>query len=361
MSIPGAGVHRRDFLDILSRHGASGLEGDVAQAIASLFSKYSPDVHIDRLGNVIAHVCASDTATPVELRPRVLLTAHMDEIALMVTEITDGGFLRVTETGGFDARTLVGQEVVVHGKEPIVGIVGSTPPHLSSAKDRSHAATLADLYIDVAMKQTRVEEFVQIGDRVTVRRSPLSLQNDRISAKAADNRSSIAILLECLASLQELKHPVELHVAATVQEEFGMVGARTVAHHLQPDIAIAADVTFGALPGQAPHESFRLGYGATISYGPRIHRRVFERLRDTAVQLDIPYQIEVLNNATGTEVDVLQVVGNGIAVGLVGIPLRYMHTAVETVDYADIALCGRLLANTVASFDHAFVEELSCY
>lgn len=361
MNMPVAGLHRHDFFDILNRHGASGLEHDVAQAVSVVFKNYTSDVSIDRLGNVIAHVPASDTRIGIGQHPRVLLTAHMDEIALMVNEITVDGFIRVTQTGGFDARTLVGQEVVVHGRESVTGIVGSTPPHLSTCKDKNRAVTLEDLYIDVAMKRDRVAKSIQIGDRVTVRRQPAALQNDRITGKAADNRASVAILMECLAHLQDLKNSVELDVVATVQEEFGMVGARTVAYRLQPDIAIAVDVTFGALPGQAPQESLPLGQGPTIGRGSRIHPRVFQRIRDTATEVGIPYQVEVLPNSTGTEVDVLQVVGAGIAVGLVGVPLRYMHTAVETVDYRDIAACGKLLAYTIATIDQAFVEELSCY
>lgn len=361
MSGIATGQHLDDFLEILSQHGGSGFEQSVGNTIRTSFSRYTDDIQTDQLGNLIAHISGGGDPAKKGVRPRILLSAHMDEIALMVTEITEDGFLRVAETGGFDARTLVGQEVVVHATQRVLGIIGSKPPHLTTPEERKHAVSLEDLYIDVAMRASNVRDQIQIGDRVTIAREPLTLQQGRIAGKALDNRASIAILLECMAHLQGVVHHAEVDFVATVQEEFGMVGAQTAGYRLKPDIAIAVDVTFGALPGQAPHESFALGAGPVITMGPTIHRKVFQGLRETAVQQRIPFQVEVSQGSTGTEADVLQLVAQGLAVGIVGVPIRYMHTSVETVTYDDIVACGQLLAHYIASLDETVVEGLTCY
>lgn len=355
------------FLDLLDSHAGSGFEQAIAGKMRSVLSRYTSDIQTDTVGNVIARV-SGESFAPVDAgasastrRPRVMLSAHMDEISLIVTSIEPGGHLHVWDLYGFDARALVGQEVLVHGDTPLLGIVGSKPPHLSTPEERKQAVPIEDLYIDLAMPESMVRDHVRIGDRLTLRRQTLELQNGRIASKAVDNRASLAVVLECLEALRQLRHTADVYAVATVQEEVRMHGAKTAAYGVAPDIAIAIDVTFGSLPGQAPEDSFELGSGPVITMGPNIHPKVFRALRDTANRQTIPFQIEVSQGPTGTDAAALQIAREGIATGLVGVAIRYMHTSVETVSYNDIVLCGRLLAHYIAGVDMEEVEGLSCY
>lgn len=351
-------THYEDFLKLISSHGGPGFEEAVGKMIEGLFGQYSNHVETDVMGNVIALIPGEGQATR---RPRILLTAHMDEIALVVTKIEEGGFLRVAQSGGFDPRTLLGQEVVVHGQQALHGIIGSKPPHLTSPEERKKAAPLSDLYIDLALPEKRVRERVTIGDRVTLFREPMALLNDRVSGKVLDNRTSVAVLLECMKHLKTLHHEADCYAVATVQEEVGIRGARTVAYAINPDIGIGVDVTFAEMPGQDPDDSAIIGNGPAITFGPNIHPRVFRGLKQTAEKHGIPYQIELSQRPTGTDANPIQITRDGIAAGLVGIAIRYMHTSVETGSYPDIVEAGRLLAHYIASIGESEVEELSCY
>lgn len=349
--------HKSSFLTLLQCHGGPGFEHAVADEIRTVFSQYTSAIETDVLGSLIAHIPGQGEGR----KPRVLLAAHMDEIALIVTKIDKGGFLRVAEAGGFDARTLVGQEVVVHSKPPLRGIVGSKPPHLLTPGESDNAPKLDDLYIDLAMSETQVRERINVGDRVTLHRDALPLMNGRIAGKALDDRACVAVIYECLACLERLQHRADVTVAASVQEEVGMRGAAVLGYAQNPDIAIALDVTFGDMPGQAPDESFKLGHGPVITMGPTIHPKVFSGLRDTAKRHRVPYQIELSQASTGTDAWAFQIARDGIASGVVGVALRYMHTSVEVIAYDDIVECGRLLAHYIASIDDKAVEELTCY
>ncbi len=349
--------HRETLLNILATHGGPGFEQEVREAIRVAFLSYTGDIRTDKLGNLIA--CVHGTG---EVRhPRVMLSAHMDEIALIVTKVEIGGFLRVAQTGGFDPRTLVGQEVVVHGKERLHGIVGSKPPHLTSPEERKQAAPLEDLYIDIAMSEEQARHLVTVGDRVTLFRETMSLLNGRISSKALDNRTSIAVILECLRHLEQMKHSADVYAVASVQEEVGVRGATTAGYGIHPDIAIAIDVTFADMPGQAPDESFKMGKGPAVTFGPNIHPKVFAGFKRAAKTHQVPYQIEFSQSPTSTDARAFQIAREGIASGLVGIAIRYMHTSVETGSYDDIVECGRLLAHYIAELTPSDVEELTCY
>ncbi|MCL6637049.1 MAG: M20/M25/M40 family metallo-hydrolase [Alicyclobacillus sp.] len=361
--------HRSTFMELLALPGGPGFEEAVAERIHRAFLAYTHQVETDHMGNVLAYVPGSATPVPTDLgehlaptvRPRVLLAAHMDEIALMVTRIESGGFLRLAQTGGFDARTLLSQEVWVHGRQTLLGVIGAQPPHLSTSEERQQTPSLDDLYVDLALPEARVRELVRPGDRVTLARTPYELLNGRISGKALDNRASVAILLECLEHLRSLRHTADVWAVATVQEEVGMRGASVVGYRLQPHIALAVDVTFAEFPGQAPDESFPLGSGPAIAFGPNVHPKVFAGLRAAATRHRVPFHIEFTQGPTGTDARVLQLTASGLATGLVGIPIRYMHCSVETAVYDDIVECGRLLAHYLADLTMADVEGLTCY
>jgi endoglucanase len=346
----------KQFLkDICEAPGVSGYEHNVAKLVNRAFLDYVDESRQDRLGNVVFYKKGGG-----ETRPRILLAAHMDEIGLMVTKVEKGGFLRFSAIGGIDPRTIVGQEVMLYGKETLPGVIGVKPPHLMTAEDAGKAHKMDDLHIDVAMSEERVKKVVSVGDLAVIRRELIDLAGNSIAAKALDDRAGLAVLLTCLMELKRLQHTADVFAVATVQEEVGVRGAATATYGVVPDIGIAVDVTHGEMPGVPEHETSKMGKGPALTLGPNIHPQVGSEIIRIAKEYKIPYQLEVASGPTGTDARAIQVTRGGIPTGLVSIPLRYMHTSVELVDLEDIKQAGRLLAYFIAAVDQAFVEGLSC-
>ncbi len=334
--------------------GVSGYEAELRGLVRKAFAPWADEVREDVLGNVIALKRGTGAG---ERRRKVLLAGHLDEIGLMVTQL-DGGFIRFTQVGGFDPRTLLAQEVVVHGREPLPGIVGARPPHVLPAEARSKPVPWDELFIDVGLDEKRLAEMVQVGDLITIRRSMCELENDRLTGKAFDDRAAVVAIAHCLELLANLKHAWDVYAVATVQEETGLKGAMTSAYGVSPDIGIAIDVGFGAMPGQSELDSIGMGEGPSIAFGPTSHPAIHAQLVQVAKENEIPHQIEPMPGASGTDAWAIQVVRDGIPTGLLSIPLRYMHTSVETLVAQDIARTGRLLAHFIASLDDAFADRL---
>ncbi|MCY0869438.1 MAG: M20/M25/M40 family metallo-hydrolase, partial [Firmicutes bacterium] len=307
--------------------GPSADEDAVAAFVKARAADLTDACETDALGNLTLLRRGSD-----EQGARIMLAAHMDEISLLVQRIDDRGFVQMSAAGGFDPRTLLGQEVVVHGREQVRGVIGAKPPHLTSPAERKKAVPLKDLFVDFGMPAPRVRELVRVGDRVTLHRETRALIGERISGKAMDDRASVVAMLLCLEELARLQVGAHTHAVATVQEEIGCKGARVAAHGLNPDLAIAIDVCHGDSPGVPDDLTFKLGEGPVLTCGPHIHPKLFERLQAVAQRENIPVQVEYEPGATSTDADPIAIAKEGIPTALVSIPLRYMHTSVETVD-----------------------------
>ena len=334
--------------------GVSGYEAELRGLVRQALSPWADEVREDVLGNVIALKRGAGTG---EHRHKVMLAGHMDEIGLMVTQL-EGAFIRFTQVGGIDQRTLLAQEVVVHGRQPLPGIIGTRPPHVLPPEARNKPVPWDELFIDVGLDAKRLPELVQVGDLITIRRSMSELENDRLSGKAFDDRAAVVAIAHGLELLAGLKHEWDVYAVATVQEETGLKGAMTSAYGVQPDVGIAIDVGFGAMPGQSEMDSIQMGKGPSIAFGPTAHPAVQEQLVSVAKAHEIPHQIEPMPGASGTDAWAIQVVREGIPTGLLSIPLRYMHTSVETLVAQDVTRTGRLLAHFVASLDAAFADRL---
>ncbi|NLM45517.1 MAG: M42 family metallopeptidase [Firmicutes bacterium] len=346
----------KNFLQaVTAAPGISGYEALAAELIKAELCAYADEVRQDRLGNVV--FLKKGTG---DNRPRVLLAAHMDEIGLMVTKIEEGGFLRFTSVGGIDPRTIVGQEVVVFGKERLNAVVGAKPPHLTDEEERNKAYSMEDLFIDLALPEERVRRLVAIGDLAMIRRELVQLRGEVLAGKAMDDRAGVAVLAVCLEELARLHHTADVYAVATVQEEVGVRGAATSTYGIVPDLGIAVDVTHGDMPGVPEHETCKLGKGPAITVGPNIHPKIGNELVAVAKDRKIPYQLEVAAGPTGTDARAIQISRGGIPTGLVSVPLRYMHTSVELLDTEDIKMAGRLLAYFIAGLQMKFVEDLSC-
>lgn len=348
----------REFLTSLSRTaGVAGSEEQVSGLVAEVFGPLVSEVRVDKLGNCVALKEGSGQAP----RPRVLLAAHMDEIGLMVTKVEERGFLRFTRVGGVDQRTLPAQEVLVHGRQTLPGVIGVKPPHIMSRDEMKKAIKLEDMFIDLGLPEERVRELVRVGDFISLRREPVSLLNNRLAGKAMDDRVGVAVLLETLKELNRLLHAADVYAVATVQEEVGLRGATTATFGLEPQIGVAIDVTFAETPGLSEAEAFAMDKGPAIAVGPNVHPVLYRFLTRTAEDLGMPWQVEVAGGSTGTDAWAMQVSRSGVATAVVSVPVRYMHTSVELVSLGDIRKAGRLLAHFIAGIDSELVGGLGCF
>jgi len=347
-------LETKEFLRRLSEgSGVSGYEGGLAGLVREGLSPYAGEVTSDALGNCIVLRSGSGP----DPRPKIMLAAHVDEIGLMVTKVEDRGFLRFSQIGGFDPRTLVAQEVTVHGRRPLRGIIGVKPPHILTDEERKKAPKLEELFIDVGYAEEEVRSLVQVGDVVTLAREFIELQGELVSGKSLDDRAGVVCLLECLRRLDGMRHDADVYAVATTQEEVGLRGATTGAFGVSPDLAVALDVCHAG-PGLPEHDSTELGKGPAIAIGANIHPRIHELLVKVADDYNIPHQPEVAPGRTGTDAWAINITREGIPCGLIGLPLRYMHTSVETGSMADFVQAGRLLAEFCARVDWAFMEGL---
>lgn len=334
--------------------GISGHEWPVRETIRAAWEGLADAFEVDRLGTLLA-TRHGNGETP---RRRVLVTAHMDEIGLMVTRV-EGAFLRVTNVGGIDRRVLLSQPVVVHGEESLPGLIGSRPPHVLPASERSQYPAMDDLVVDTGLDEETLTRLVPIGTPITFAQEPVKLGNDLISAKALDNRASVAALTGLLDELQDRAHAWDVLIAATVQEEVTLGGGQTIAWRVRPDIAIVVDVTFGTGSGVGEDDGFKLGEGPSIVIGPNAHPKLFDMLREKAEQLDIDLHPEPAPRSSGTEAWPIQVSRDGVPTAILGIPIRNMHTPVEIVALKDIRRVVRLIAAFVGDLDETTLGKLA--
>jgi tetrahedral aminopeptidase len=351
-----------DLFPILQRltetAAPSGNETAVAELIGELWQPYVDSLSHDRLGNLVFFKQGQGP----EPRPRLMLAAHMDEIGLMVKNLVqqgESGFLEVTSIGGVDRRHLYGQTVVVHGKRPLPGILGALPNKMLPEKRRTSTHSYEELVVDVGLPFKEVRELVTIGDFVSFRQPLQKLHGRRVAGKALDNRASVAAVTVCLDYLHGRSHHWDLLAVATVQEEVGLRGAFTSAYDQRPDAAIAIDVTFGKGPGATDHNAFDLGGGPVIDLGPNVHPGMYQALKDAAKALEMTIHTGTHSRGSGTDAYALQIAREGIPTGIVSIPLRYMHTMVESLDMNDIERAGRLLGEFTARLDDKFLDELA--
>ena len=348
----------KEFLRKLSNgDGISGFEYRIKDTIIDAFKEYSDEIQVDKLGSVIVLKKGSGKG-----KIKIMVATHMDEIGFMVKAIEDNGFLRFTSIGGIDPRTILAQEVMVHGKESILGIIGSKPPHLQSEEEQKKTIKMEDMIIDLGFTKEKVSQLVEIGDSITINRKMVDLLNNRVSGKAMDDRAGVLAAYELLKLLNEINHYADVYLVATVQEEVTMSGASTSAYSINPDIGIAVDVGFGATPELSKSDSLELGEGPGITLGGNIHPGLRKRLMEVSKEFNIKTQIEVDAGPTGTDASAIQITRAGIPSLVLSIPLRYMHTSVEVLDLEDISSTAKLLAfyiNSIKNEDE--LEALLCY
>lgn len=335
--------------------GVSGFEVDLANYIKKKFKGYCDDVEIDKFFNVSGIIKGSG-----ENKKKIMISAHCDEIGLLVKSIDENGFIKLTNIGGIDSKILPAQEVVIHGRRDIYGVIGAKPPHLLKQDEIKKAVKKEDLSIDTGMNCDKVKELISIGDVVTFKAVPSSLTGNKISSKSIDNRCGIVTLLKVMSEISKFKIHNDVCFIASTQEEVGLRGITTAAYNIQPDIAVVVDACHGDIPDVSKDEVYALGKGPAIGIGPNLNKEVTKILLNTAKDENIPYQIDVEAGDSGTEAWAIQVSRSGIPTVLVSIPVRYMHTPIETVHTDDIKNAGKLIVYFINSVDTG-LGELLCY
>jgi tetrahedral aminopeptidase len=331
--------------------GITGYRGpnQIQELVAAELSPYVDQVERDRMGSVIGIKRGQALEAP---HRKIMLAAHLDEIGAVVTKI-DKGFLRFSQVGGLDDRILMGQEVTVHGRRDLPGLIGSVPPHLLGKTEDQ--VELHEMQIDVGLPPDQVGQMVRIGDLVSFKQTPVELLNGLLSGKAMDNRCSIAAMIVCLQELSKRQHRWDVYAVATADEEWGgYVGATTQAYAIRPDVAIALDVTFA----NVDEIEVKLNRGPVISRGPSNHPVLRERLQKICDDLELKYQSEMMPSGAGTDAYAIEISREGVPTILISIPSRYMHSPVETIHPKDVERAGRLMAYFIAGLDDAFVETL---
>ena len=322
---------------LCSLSGPSGFEQPVARAAAELLRPWVEEVTLSPAG-VLGVLPSKKTGAK-----KLLLDAHLDEVGLIVTGHEEG-FLTFASLGGVDPRILPDREVLILTEPPMLGVVACLPPHIQTREDMDKAQPMKELYLDVGLSQEEAQRLIPVGTPVVCRGSCQKLGEDLLWGKAMDDRACFALLLHTLELLKGQELDVDLYVLGSAQEETHSTGAITAAYGVVPDLCVAVDVTHGDSPDAGKNETFKLGGGPVLGLGPNCTRWMAKRMEDKAKELDMDIQKEVMSGSSGTNGWPLQVSREGIATAVLSIPLRYMHTHMETVCRWDLEDAARLLA-----------------
>jgi putative aminopeptidase FrvX len=327
---------------LLSTPGPSGNEGAAAKVWREEAGGFA-EVGGDRMGNSFATLNPGGS-------PRVMLSGHIDEIGMMVTHVDENGLLRFTGVGGWDPQVLVGQRVRIQARDgEVMGVIGKKAIHVMEPEERKKVSEIKSLWIDIGARDgDEAKGMVRVGDVGVVDQDLLELPNDRIASRSLDNRMGAFVVLEALRLLSEEEGVnAEVVAVASVQEEIGLYGARGAAFGLDPDAAIAVDVTHATdTPGVSKNENgdHALGSGPVIKRATNLSPIVSDGLIAAAEEAGIDYTLEADARSTGTDADAIQFTRAGIATGLVSAPNRYMHSPNEIVDLGDLEDCARLIS-----------------
>jgi len=332
--------------EICEAPGAPGFEERVRNIVKREVSHLVDEISIDNLGNIVA-------IKKGKASKKIMIGAHMDEIGFITTYIDEEGFLRFTTLGGFDAKTLTAQRVIVHGKKDLVGVMGSKPIHVMNPEEKMKAPKTTDYFIDLGMSKKEVQKLVQIGTPITRERTLIEM-GDCVNCKSIDNRVSVYILIEMLREIK--KTPYDIYAVFTVQEEVGIRGANVAALKIQPDFGFGLDTTIAYdVPGASPHEKItELGKGTAIKVmdsSTICDYRMVEFMKNIAKKHKIPHQLEVLTGGGTDTAGIQRMTPGGSIAGAVSIPTRHIHQVIEMANKKDIRSSIDLLKYSIEEID----------
>lgn len=313
----------------------SGREKEWEKGLLELASPIFDEAYSDKFGSLVFIKRSTRENTP-----KLLIDAHFDKIGMMVSSITENGFLGVTAVGGLDRRILPASEVKIHASRDLYGVIASIPPHISKKND---VPEISDIYIDTGLDKNTLKELVSIGDYVTLTGEFQELLNDRVTCAGLDDKACLTAILDMVSRADKSKLCFDIYVTASAQEETGKNGARLVAYSIKPDIAIATDVNFAFSEGLDTYNTIEMGKGACVDISATTDRRLTKSILRLCEQRGIPYSPICEPSRTGTNADGISVCGEGIKTALLGVPLRAMHTPSEVVSLRDISSLSKIL------------------
>jgi putative aminopeptidase FrvX len=338
----------RDFLiKLLETPSPSGYERPIQDVVRAYVADFADRVTTDLHGNVIA---AKNPGAPL----RLMLAGHCDQIGMLVSHHHDNGFLHAQTIGGWDAQQLVGQRMTIWtAKGPLPAVISRKPIHLLTDEERKQVVKLEDLWLDIGAKnKDEAKELVRIGDPVTLRLGFQEMRGGLANSPAMDNKCGLWVVIEALRRASKRDLNIALFAVSTVAEEIGLRGAQTSAFGIDPQVGIAVDVTHATdcpTIDKRQQGDISLGSGPVIVRGPNMNPLVVERLLSLAQKAEIPHQLAASGKAQPNDSNALQINRAGVATGLVSIPNRYMHSAVEMISLDDIDRAADLLAEFALS------------
>ena len=346
----------REFLfNLLETPSPTGFEMRGQQVWADWIRNHAPEVNCDSYGSTWATL-------PGKSKRIVMLEAHADEIGYMIKHIDDRGFIRIDRVGGSDAATARGRRITILGdKGSVSGIIGNTAMHLRRDEAGSEKSpAVHDLWVDVgAANSAEVAALgIRVGHPAVYQDGPLELAHKRLIGRAIDNRIGSYMIAQVMKRVAagKKKPAFTLVCLNAVQEEIGGNGAIMAAYRLRPDLCLCLDVTHATdTPGIDPAKfgSVKLGAGPSLTHGTANHPHVVQRLIDVAAKAKLPIQHEASSRFTGTDTDKIFHSREGVPSALVSLPLRCMHSVVETAHLDDIQHTIDLLTEFVHSLTEA--------
>jgi putative aminopeptidase FrvX len=322
--------------------GVTGREEEVSDLLKTTLKPYVDEIKVDKLGNVISVKKGTEKHAP-----KIMLAAHMDEIGLIIKNITKDGFLQFSKLGGIDDRILIAQRVTVHtekGKRP--GIIGSRPPHIMKEEERKKIVEVDNLFIDVgaSSKEDAYKMGLKIGDVISFDTRFARITNDLVAGKAFDDRVGCCLLVEVMKALEKTECTV--YGVGTVQEEVGLRGATVSAFHICPDVALAFDVTVaGDIPGvkeiEAPTKIKKGPVIGVMDAGLITHPKVLKLLMNAAKKAKVDYQLET-GLAGSTDAARIALTREGVPCGVLSIPTRYIHSPSSILSLSDVQKAAKL-------------------
>lgn len=340
--------------ELLSLAGLSGYEKPVRECISKKWAPLVDEIWVSPIGSL--HALKKGIGG--EPRKKLLVATHMDAVGMMVTKV-DGEYIRFTSVGGLDPRVLPFQEVIIHGRTSLRGMIGMPSDRHLPDQWQGKAVPMEHLFIDTGIAGNQLHSLVRPGDLISFANEPIELDTSTLMGHTQDDRAAVVAMTVCLELLQSRKHHWDIVAAATVQEEVGLKGAKTSGFAEQPDLAIAIDVGFAKEPGASGYFLLDPGSGPALGWGPVTNPMLYELAASVAQKNRIPFTKEINPSGhSGTDADALSLVGRGIPTLVVSIPLRFMHSPVEIVRYEDMYQTGRLIAELMTALDDESMERI---
>lgn len=344
----------KSFLEeLLITPSPTGFEADGQKVWKKYLSGFADKVESDAYGSAVAKLeTSADVMT-------VMLEAHADEIGMVVQHISDDGFIYLNKLGGSDSTIARAKRIYIHGKNGrVAGVVGNTAIHLQDKKNGGgKQPAWKDIFADIGVTSKKEAlELVQVGDPVTYTDEIEYLNDEILTARALDNRIGGFVIAEVMRNLKKRKSELKVNVIAlnSVQEEVGGFGARMMSYRHMPDAAIVTDVTHATdSPGidQREHGSVKLGQGPSVQHGGANHPALVALIEKAAQSSGIEIQHEATSVRTGTDTDSIFYQRTGIPSALVSLPLRYMHSPVETASLKDVDALIQLMTESVLAME----------